>query len=257
MCLPAVSDPVFDPAGGALGGGLAGHALCLDVDGTILDLAPSPDAVEVPGWMVPLLQRLSDKLGGAVAFVSGRSIAAIDRLFEPLRLPSIGVHGGEMRTPDGRVVIDDELFGELAAAKPLLQRRVAKWRGVLLEDKGGAIALHYRNVPEHGREVLKLAETVVAGMGAEFAVLVGKCVVEIRPRHMTKGAALQRLMESAPFRGRTPIFAGDDCTDEDAFEVVNRLGGISVRVGQTDHTAATCQLSDPEQLRRWLLEIAR
>jgi trehalose 6-phosphate phosphatase len=249
--------PALDPGGGGLGSSLAGHALCLDVDGTILDLAPSPDAVEVPDWMVPLLQRLSDKLGGAVAFVSGRSIAAIDRLFEPLKLPSIGVHGGEMRTPDGRVVIDDELCGELSAVKPLLQRQVAKWRGVLLEDKGSAIALHYRSVPEHGREVLKLAETVVAGMGAEFAVLVGKCVVEIRPRHMTKGAALQRLMQSVPFRGRTPIFAGDDCTDEDAFEVVNRLGGISVRVGQTDRTAATCQLADPEQLRSWLLEIAR
>ena len=236
---------------------LNGHALCLDVDGTILDLAPSPDAVEVPSWMVPLLQRLSDKLEGAVAFVSGRSIASIDRLFEPLKLPAIGVHGGEMRTPDGRVVVDDELSAELAAAKPLLQQQVAKLRGVLLEDKGSAIALHYRSVPERGREVLELAELMVGGMGSDFAVLVGKCVVEIRPRHMTKGAALQRLMQNVPFRGRTPIFAGDDCTDEDAFEVVNRLGGISVRVGDAAPTAATCRLSDPDELRRWLLEIAR
>lgn len=236
---------------------LVGHALCLDIDGTILDLAPRPDAVEVPVWMVPLLQRLSDKLDGAVAFVSGRTIAAIDRLFEPLKLPAIGVHGGEMRTPDGRMIVDDELAGELAAARPLLQQRVAKLRGVLLEDKRSAIALHYRSVPERGRDVLKLAELVVAGMGPEFAVLVGKCVVEIRPRHMTKGTALQRLMENVPFRGRTPIFAGDDSTDEDAFEVVNRLGGISVRVGEASHTAAKCRLSDPEELRRWLLEIAR
>jgi trehalose 6-phosphate phosphatase len=251
-------NPALKPGGsGGLSHGLNGHALCLDVDGTILDLAPSPDAVEVPGWMVPLLQRLSDRLDGAVAFVSGRSIAAIDRLFEPLKLPAIGVHGGEMRTPDGRMLVDDELAGELAAAKPLLQQRVARLRGVLLEDKRSAIALHYRSVPERGREVLKLAELVVAGMGSEFAVLVGKCVVEIRPRHMTKGAALQRLMESAPFRGRIPIFAGDDSTDEDAFEVVNRLGGISVRVGEAARTAATCRLSDPEELRRWLLELAQ
>jgi len=87
-------------------------------------------------------------------------------------------------------------------------------------------------------------------------VLVGKCVVEIRPRHLTKGTALQRLIETPPFRGRTPIFAGDDVSDEDAFEVVNRLGGISVRVGEPVHTAATCQLADPDQLRRWLQEIA-
>lgn len=236
---------------------MQGHALCLDVDGTILDLASSPDAVEVPDLLVPLLQRLSDKLDGAVAFVSGRTIAAIDRLFEPLKLPAIGVHGGEMRTPDGRMVVDDEFANDLAAAKPLLLQQVARLRGVVLEDKRIAIALHYRSVPERGREVLKLAEMVVGGMGSDFAVLVGKCVVEIRPRHMTKGAALQRLMQNVPFRGRTPIFAGDDSTDEDAFEVVNRLGGISVQVGATDRTAATCHLSDPEALRRWLVEIAR
>jgi trehalose 6-phosphate phosphatase len=237
--------------------GLQGHALCLDVDGTILDLAPSPDAVEVPDLLVPLLQRLSDKLDGAVAFVSGRTIAAIDRLFEPLKLPAIGVHGGEMRTPDGRMVVDDEFANDLAAAKPLLLQQVARLRGVVLEDKRTAIALHYRSAPERGREVLRLAEMVVGGMGSDFAVLVGKCVVEIRPRHMTKGAALQRLMQSVPFRGRTPIFAGDDSTDEDAFEVVNRLGGISVQVGAAERTAATCHLSDPEALRRWLVEIAR
>lgn len=234
------------------------HALCLDVDGTILDLAPSPGAVEVPDWMVPLLQRLFDKLGGAIAFVSGRTIADIDRLFAPLRLPAIGVHGGEIRrTPDGRIHVDDELSAELALVRPMLKQAMAHLRGVSLEDKHSAIALHYRSAPERGREVLKLAELMVAGMGSDFAVLVGKCVVEIRPRHLTKGTALQQLMEVEPFRGRTPIFAGDDSSDEDAFEVVNRLGGISVRVGEARPTAATCQLSDPEQLRRWLLEFAQ
>ncbi len=244
------------PVGGELSG-LNGHALCLDVDGTILDLAPRPDAVEVPDWMVPLLQRLFDKLGGAVAFVSGRSIADIDRLFSPLKLPAIGVHGGEIRTPDGRISVDDELSAELSLVKPILRQAIAHLHGVLLEDKRSAIALHYRSAPERGREVLNIAELIVAGMGSDFAVLVGKCVVEVRPRHLTKGAALRQLMAGEPFRGRTPIFAGDDSTDEDAFEVVNRLGGISVRVGQPQPTAATCQLSDPAQLRRWLLEISR
>ncbi|HTW74244.1 MAG TPA: trehalose-phosphatase [Steroidobacteraceae bacterium] len=244
-----------EPAPGGLGG-LKGHALCLDVDGTILDLAPRPDAVEVPPWMVPLLQRLSGKLDGAVAFVSGRRIAEVDRLFAPLQLPAIGVHGGEIRAADGRLMIDEQFCEQLALVKPMLLKAIAHMPGVMLEDKHCAIALHYRAAPERGREVLRLAEIAVAGMGPDFGVLVGKCVVELRPRHLTKGAALERLMAEQPFRGRTPIFAGDDTTDEDAFDVVNRLGGISVRVGDGAPTAATCRLSDPEQLRRWLLTIA-
>lgn len=235
---------------------LSGHALCLDVDGTILDIAPTPDAVQVPPWMVPLLRELQGRFGGAVAFVSGRTIADIDRLFAPLKLPAIGVHGGEIRIAGGVVSRSDEHSRQLAAAKPFLLRSIQPLHGVLLEDKRSAIALHYRNAPGFGREVLKAAELAVGGLGADFAVLVGKCVVEIRPRHLTKGMALQRLMESPPFRGRTPIFAGDDVSDEDAFEAVNRLGGISVRVGEPMPTAATCQLSDPGQLRRWLQEIA-
>src|SRR5580700_626937 len=109
----------------APGGCLAGHALYLDIDGTILDLAPSPEAVEVPVWMVPLLQRLSRKLDGAVAFVSGRTIAAIDHLFRPLTFPAVGVHGGEVRTADGEIVIDRQLSDQLQAAEPLLQQAIA------------------------------------------------------------------------------------------------------------------------------------
>jgi len=205
---------------------------------------------------VPLLQRLLLKLDGAVAFVSGRTVAQIDALFAPLQLPAIGVHGGEVRIDGERVVSDESLVAELQSALPLLQQAVVRVPGVRLENKRCVIALHYRSVPERGREVLKVAELVVASLGPAFAVLVGKCVVEIRPRHLTKGAGLRRLMEQAPFRGRSPIFAGDDVTDEDAFEVVNQLGGISVRVGATAPSAATYRLADPEQLRRWLLEIA-
>src|SRR5450631_4011670 len=148
----------------ALRSSLAGHALYLDIDGTILDLAPSPDAVEVPVWMVPLLQRLSRKLDGAVAFVSGRTIAAIDLLFSPLTFPAVGVHGGEVRAPDGEILVDEQLTAELQSAEPLLQEAIARIRGVQLENKRSVIALHYRNVPERGREVLKVAELVVAGL---------------------------------------------------------------------------------------------
>jgi trehalose 6-phosphate phosphatase len=253
--IEAYPDIANDPKP-APGGCLAGHALYLDIDGTILDLAPSPDAVDVPVWMVPLLQRLSRKLDGAVAFVSGRTILAIDQLFRPLTLPAVGVHGGEIRTPDGAIVVDEQLTAELQSAEPLLREAIARIRGVQLENKRSVIALHYRTVPERGREVLKVAELVVGSLGSQFSVLMGKCVVEIRPRHLTKGSAMRRLMEQAPFRGRTPIFAGDDSTDEDAFEVVNGLGGISVRVGEEAPTAARFRLANPDELRGWLLQVA-
>ncbi|HEY2417418.1 MAG TPA: trehalose-phosphatase [Steroidobacteraceae bacterium] len=244
------------PAAPQMRSGLAGHALYLDIDGTILDLAPSPEVVEVPVWLVPLLRRLSLKLDGAVAFVSGRQVAAIDALFAPLQLPAVGVHGGEIRLSGASVVVDEALAAELQSVLPLANDAVARIPGAWLENKGCAVALHYRSVPERGREVLKVAELVVATLGPAFAVLVGKCVVEIRPRHLTKGMGIRRLMEREPFRGRNPIFAGDDVTDEDAFEVVNQLGGISVRVGEVAASAATYRLADPDELRRWLLEIA-
>jgi trehalose 6-phosphate phosphatase len=235
---------------------LAGHALYLDIDGTLLDIALTPDGVEVPPDLVPLLQRLAIKLDGAVAFVSGRTVEAIDTLFRPLKLPAVGVHGGEIRIDGEPMTIDESVVAELRRAQPLLREAIAPIAGAWLEDKRCAIALHYRNVPERGREVLKVAELAVAGLGPAFAVLVGKCVVEIRPRQLTKSAGIHRLMEQAPFRGRSPIFAGDDVTDEDAFVLVNQLGGISVRVGAPAATAASFTLADPDQLRRWLQEIA-
>jgi trehalose 6-phosphate phosphatase len=236
-------------------GSLAGHALFLDIDGTLLDLAPTPEAVDVPGWMVGVLERISGRLDGALAFVSGRTIASIDQLFRPLVLPAVGVHGGEIREPGGRLVVDERLSTTLQAAEPVLREAIAHLRGVHLENKQRAIALHYRTVPERGREVLKIAELVVAGMGGEFAVLMGKCVVEIRPRHLTKGTAIDHLMRELPFRGRIPIFAGDDCTDEDAFEVVNRLGGVSIHIGDSTGTRAKSRLSGPDQLRGWLQNV--
>jgi trehalose 6-phosphate phosphatase len=236
-------------------GSLAGHALFLDIDGTLLDLAHSPEAVEVPAWMIATLQRLSDKLAGAVAFVSGRTIESIDRLFKPLVLSAVGVHGGEIRSPTGMIVPDERLVRQVQSAEPVLQQAIARIRGVQLENKRSAIALHYRSAPQRGREVLKVAEAVAGGMGSQFAVLVGKCVVEIRPRHMTKGSAIDQLMRQSPFDGRTPIFAGDDCTDEDAFEVVNRLGGISVHIGDSASTIARYRLASPDQLREWLQQL--
>jgi trehalose 6-phosphate phosphatase len=235
---------------------LAGHALFLDIDGTLLDLAPYPESVEVPPSLPGTLQRLSERLEGAIAFVSGRTLGAIDALFRPLVLPAVGVHGGQIRTWKGDVPTDERLSALLQQAMPALRDAVARLQGVHLENKGCALALHYRAAPERGREVLALAEWAVLGLGGEFGVLMGKCVVEIRPRHFTKGSAIDRLMREPPFRGRTPIFAGDDRTDEDAFEVVNRMDGISVQVGDSAPTLARHRLPNPDQLRTWLAQMA-
>ncbi len=240
----------------APGHGLAGHALYLDIDGTILEIAQSPEVVRVPEWLLPLLRRLSLKLDGALAFVSGRTLASIDELFAPLKLPAIAVHGAEIRANEQHEIFGQPLAVQLQCALPPLLAAVERLRGVRLENKGSVVALHYRSAPERGRDVLKLAELTLCELGSEFGLLVGKCVVEIRPRHLNKGTALTRLMEQPPFRGRTPIFAGDDSTDEDAFAVVNRLGGISVRVGAPAPSAATYRLADPDALRAWLAEIA-
>jgi trehalose 6-phosphate phosphatase len=238
-------------------GSLTGHALYLDIDGTLLDIAPSPEAVEVPPELIPLLQRLWLQLDGAVAFVSGRTIAAIDRLFDPLRLPAIGVHGGEIRTVSRTSRLDEGLAEQLQRVEAGLRAALAAVPGAWLENKRSAIALHYRNSPQRGGQVLKVAEIALAGLGSEFSLVVGKCVVELRPRQCTKASAMLELMAEAPFSGRTPIVAGDDTSDEDAFELVNRLGGLSVCVGAPGApTAATCRLPDPAALRDWLLEIA-
>ena len=236
--------------------GLAGHALYLDIDGTIVEIAQSPEVVRVPEWLLALLGRLSLKLDGALAFVSGRTLASIDELFAPLKLPAIALHGAEVRSDDEHVIFAQALALELQRALPPLLAALEGMRGVRLENKGSVLALHYRGAPERGRDVLKLAELTLCELGPEFGLLVGKCVVEIRPRHLNKGTALSRLMEQPPFRGRIPIFAGDDSSDEDAFAVVNRLGGISVRVGAPAPTAATYRLADPDALRAWLAEIA-
>jgi trehalose 6-phosphate phosphatase len=235
---------------------VAGYAIFLDIDGTLLELAPTPDAVEVSPALLELLRSLAARVDGAIAFVSGRSIGGIDALFRPLVFPAVGVHGVEIRAGDGRLLTDRRLDEPLQAVVPALQQALARLAGTQLENKGSAVALHYRGAPELGREVLRAAEIAVAQLGAQFGVLRGKCVVEIRPRHATKGAAIERLLEEQPFQGRVPIFAGDDVTDEDGFEVVNRLGGISIHIGDSASTAATYRLAAPEMLLQWLQEIA-
>jgi trehalose 6-phosphate phosphatase len=234
----------------------AGHAVFLDIDGTLLELAPTPEAVFVPPDLLTVLRKLSERLEGAVAFVSGRPIESIDSLFKPLVLPAVGIHGVEIRAGDGQLLVDHRLNEQLQVTVAGLEQAMARIPGAKLENKGSALALHYRNAPQRGRDVLQAAESALALLGPAFGVLLGKCVVEIRPRHTTKGSAIERLMQEPPFRGRTPIFVGDDVTDEDGFEVVNRLGGISVHIGDSATTMAGYRLADPAAVLGWLQQLS-
>ena len=234
---------------------LPSSAVLLDVDGTILDLAPTPLEVVVPPDLTVALQLLSKRVDGALAFVSGRPLAELDLFFAPLKLPSIAVHGAELRLGDGTVhrsttFLDPELKAEIACVaddKP----------GVVIEDKGYSIAIHYRQAPHLGHEVRDEVSAVCARFSsARLEILPGKSVLEIKQPSFNKGTAVRDLMQHAPFRGRRPIFIGDDVTDEAAFEVLPEFDGIGFSVGrEVQGIAGTFET--PTDVRRWIGEMVR
>jgi trehalose 6-phosphate phosphatase len=231
---------------------LAGCALFLDIDGTLLELAPTPDAVVVPGGLPGVLLALADRAGGALALVTGRSIATADLLFQPVRLPVAGIHGAEIRFPDGTLRqpppapgLDDIRIG--------LRGFVARHPGLLLEDKETALAVHFRAVPEAAAEVEAAVRKLAERDGPGFAVQLGKMVVEVRPAGADKGQAVDLFLQSPPFRGRRPIVLGDDWTDEPAFAVANTHGGRSIRIGEAERvTQAGERMRNPAAVRDWL-----
>ncbi|GAB4390980.1 MAG: hypothetical protein Tsb0032_00150 [Kiloniellaceae bacterium] len=227
------------------------HALFLDVDGTLLPIAAHPDAVRVSPALLSRLEALRRRLGGALALVSGRAIADLDRLFTPLRLPCAGVHGLERRTTGGTVVeaASAELLGALR--EPLADF-VRCREGLLLEDKRQSLALHFRNAPEHESEVKALVSRLAGNIGPQLELTHGKMVVEVKPAGVHKGTAVEAFMAEAPFAGRVPIFIGDDVTDEDGFRSVNEMAGLSIRVGESETTAAEWSLPDEDAVSAWL-----
>jgi trehalose 6-phosphate phosphatase len=226
-------------------------AVLLDIDGTILDIAPTPSAVRVPASLRRTLARLSRQTAGALALVSGRSLGNIDLLFAPLRLPAIGGHGAELRpSADGEMDIETrpldgdlrERLAELAVDSP----------GVLVEDKGYSLAVHYRLAPEQEGRVKRAVAAIKADWPKEpIEVLPGKAVVEIKLVRFHKGAAIRELMQHKPFAGRRPIFVGDDTTDESAFAVMPEFGGRGFSVGRDVPGTVYC-FSAPSEVRRWL-----
>jgi trehalose 6-phosphate phosphatase len=225
-------------------------ALFLDVDGCLVDFADAPDAVRLPRRLPALLQRLAHRLDGAVALVSGRPLAGLDRLFAPLRMPAAGLHGLELRngaqlrptpeTPAALAGIRDEALA-LALAYP----------GAIVEDKGPALGLHWRAAPAARDALRALAEAALPRLPG-YRLQHGDSVVELRPADGDKGRAIAALLETLPFRGRVPVFAGDDITDESGFAVVNAHDGISVLVGAREPSAAHYGLRSPNAVRRWL-----
>jgi len=233
----------------------AAIALFVDVDGTLVDIAARPDAVVVDASLPSTLKRLKQRLGGALAPVSGRPLRDIDALLG-LDGAAAGLHGAELRGPDGAALAAPILHEGLAAARTRAVEAAASIAGVLVEDKGGAIALHYRAAPDAELDVRRAAVAMLDAAGDGYELLHGKLVIELKPSNADKGVALAALMRIAPFAGRTPWMIGDDTTDEDAFAEVNRERGVSIIVGPRRPTVARYALVGPAAARAWLAALA-
>jgi trehalose 6-phosphate phosphatase len=231
----------------------SGWAFFLDVDGTLLDIAARPEGVHVTDEKLRLLRALRDATQGAMALVSGRPLAGLDALFSPLTLPAAGQHGIERRDALGRLHHHPVPQARLRATAPQLMAFAGGHPGIVLEDKGASFALHYRLAPELADAVATLMNGLAAQLGEGVEVQHGKMVVELKPAGRNKGTAIEEFMHEPPFAGRTPVFIGDDLTDEHGFEVVNRMGGHSIKVGK-GATQARWRSSDAGAVHAWLQE---
>jgi trehalose 6-phosphate phosphatase len=224
------------------------RAVFLDFDGTLVDIAPQPEAVVVPPALLRSLDALSNYLGGAVALISGRPIEQIDRFLQPMRLPIAGVHGAERRNARGELALlpafpleaIEQAALELARSEPRLR----------VESKRGSIAVHYRQAPELEARCLEVMQRAVE-RSPGLTLLRGKMVVEAKPGGASKGAAIEAFMAEPPFAGRTPVFVGDDVTDEVGFATVQRLQGLGVKVGE-GASVAWQRIATPEEFRKQL-----
>lgn len=228
-------------------------ALLLDVDGTLIDIGSTPSDVHVPSDLLLSLDQLIRLTGGAVALVSGRPIADLDRLFEPLQLPAIGGHGAEMR-------LDGEAFRTAAplpvGLRKLLASVATPGSGIIVEDKGYSLAIHYRAAPhEKGRLSRHIAESVAGFPDEPLEVLPGKSMLEVKRPGINKGSGVQELMKHPPFRNRKPIFIGDDVTDESVFALLPGLGGEGFSVGREFQDLAGI-FASPSEVRRTLQRLA-
>ena len=231
---------------------LSETAILLDIDGTLLDLAPTPREVWVPPGLAKTLNRLVQRTNGALALVSGRSLNDIDLIFAPEIFPAVGGHGAELRIEtDNEAVashappMDKELKRRLAAIAKLSP-------GILLEDKGYSLALHYRLAPHAEKAIYEAVSLIRADLpNAPIEVLPGKCVCEIKHSGFNKATGVRELMTHEPFQGRRPVFIGDDVTDESVFAIIPDFGGLAFSVGRRAQGVAG-HFDEPRDVREWL-----
>ena len=228
-------------------------AYFLDVDGTLIDIADTPDAVQVDTGLLDLIARLHLASGGAVALVSGRSISDLEQHLGMQRLPLAGQHGLERRDTSGRLWIHTAPPAAKCAIKKALAPVLARHPGLLLEDKGLTLALHYRQTPHLAAYAHRLMARLAEAAGAGLEVQHGKRVAEIKPSGIDKGTAVAEYLAEQPFRDRRPVFIGDDLNDEHGFAEVNKLDGISIKVGK-GASCARFRLPDVAAVRSWLGE---
>jgi trehalose 6-phosphate phosphatase len=229
-------------------------AFFFDFDGTLVELASTPDGVIVPPAVPRLLDELRRLTGGAVAVVSGRGIDSIDGLLRMPDLPIAGLHGAERRDANGdtqRIGFDDE---RLLRMERVLAEVVRDHPGMLLEIKGAALALHYRNAPDRERAAREAMQKLVEDYSGAYVLQPGKMVYEIKPKDVDKGRALRAFLDEPPFAGRSPVFAGDDLTDEKGFAVVNDYDGLSIKIGAGDTIAGT-RIESVGAMLAWLTAV--
>jgi trehalose 6-phosphate phosphatase len=230
-------------------------AILLDIDGTLLELMPTPREVWVPPGLSTTLNRLLERTSGALALVSGRSLNDIDLIFAPAEFPAVGGHGAEMRiTADSAAVathappMDKELKRRLATIAKLSP-------GILLEDKGYSLALHYRLAPHAEKAIYAAVSLIRADLpDAPIEVLPGKSVCEIKHSGFNKASGVRQLMTHEPFKGRRPLFIGDDVTDESVFAIMPDLNGLAFSVGRRAKGVAG-HFDEPSDVREFLARL--
>lgn len=226
----------------------------LDVDGTLIDFAPTPDAARAEPGLPLRLVELSRRFDGALALVSGRAIESLDRLFAPVRLPAAGIHGVERRDYRGQLHFAGFEPAELNEPRRRLRDFVAAHPGTLLEDKGRSLALHYRLAPHLQSVAQEFVQSLHRDLPPLTQVQPGHFVIEIKSEIANKATAIEEFMQEPPFAGRVPVFIGDDVTDWDGFRYVEAAGGHAIYVGPTPHPQRGW-FPDPASVRQWLEEM--
>lgn len=235
----------------------AGDRVCLflDVDGTLIEIAPRPESVTVPASLLASLSAASGRLDGAIALISGRTIDNLDSLFAPLRLRASGVHGAEIRfDPAGQTLVEttDRLSSTVVDA---VRRAALDYAGVIVEDKGFSVAVHYRLARHAGASLeAELRSILIGANDPSLRILAGHMVFEIKRATFDKGVAIGRFMDRAPFAGRKPIFLGDDITDLPGFSAVLERGGDAFSVGRSID-GLSGSFPDPASVRSWLADL--